>query len=510
MKDKPDILLIVLDTQRADKLSCYGHRLETSPHIDEFAQEATLFQHSVAPAQWTVPTHASMFTGLYPSQHTTHQMNSILPGYYQTVAERLGQAGYYSAGFSHNPLVGAVKNGLHRGFHKFMNYHTPVSGLLAFQFDQKKSTTSLMAKAKHYGRYFLAESLGYSHQTAFQHLSFMGQPLWEAFLAMRNQTKPASVRNSLDAAAKTLIERRNLSKEQPVFAFINLMGTHVPYAPPKWALEHFLPARLGKSHSNKLLQEVNKWQVDVRNWFDITIEHEEYQAILNAYYDAEVAEQDAQLGVFFKQLKKANLFDDTLIIILADHGDHLGEKQRLNHAFGVYEPLAHVPLIIHDPSNKLNQNTTIQQSVSTRRVFHTILSEAGVATVVEKSLSLTNWEESKDDNVLCEGYPLDWALQRLNKYEPARTASYQTLSRAIYGNKQKFISHGSQIELYDLAHDPCELHDLSQQMVKEKKEFSKQLEAFVSTLQPIAKKDNERLIEDEKIIMQLRNLGYLE
>ena len=68
MTTRPDIVLLVLDTQRIDRLSCYGCELETSPHIDELASDSTLFHCAVAPAQWTIPSHASMFTGVYPSR----------------------------------------------------------------------------------------------------------------------------------------------------------------------------------------------------------------------------------------------------------------------------------------------------------------------------------------------------------------------------------------------------------------------------------------------------------
>ena len=131
MNKQPDIIFIVLDTQRADRLSCYGCTSETSPYLDSFVSKATQFMNAVAPAQWTVPTHASMFTGLYTSQHTMSQMHSVLPSTIPTLAERLKQTGYYTAGFSHNPLIGKMKNGLQRGFDSFINYNYAGSGLLS-------------------------------------------------------------------------------------------------------------------------------------------------------------------------------------------------------------------------------------------------------------------------------------------------------------------------------------------------------------------------------------------
>ncbi len=106
MTTRPDIVLLVLDTQRLDRLSCYSCAEETSPFIDEFAADATLFECAVAPAQWTIPSHASMFTGVYPSTHNTVQSFSVLPDLLPTLAERLRDSGYFTTAFCNNPLVG--------------------------------------------------------------------------------------------------------------------------------------------------------------------------------------------------------------------------------------------------------------------------------------------------------------------------------------------------------------------------------------------------------------------
>ncbi len=116
MTARPDIVLLVLDTQRVDRLSCYGNQPEISPRIDELAANSTLFRHAVSTAQWTVPSHASMFTGLYPSGHTMFHASSVLPSSLTTLAERLSNKHYITAAYCNNPLLGVVNNGLRRGF----------------------------------------------------------------------------------------------------------------------------------------------------------------------------------------------------------------------------------------------------------------------------------------------------------------------------------------------------------------------------------------------------------
>ena len=110
MRARPDIVLLVLDTQRVDRLSCYGNQLETSPHIDELAADSTLFRHAVSTAQWTVPSHASMFTGLYPSSHNMFHASSVLPASLTTLAERLRDNHYVTTAYCNNPLLGVVNN----------------------------------------------------------------------------------------------------------------------------------------------------------------------------------------------------------------------------------------------------------------------------------------------------------------------------------------------------------------------------------------------------------------
>lgn len=122
MVARPDIVLLVLDTQRLDRLSCYGYSRETTPQLDTLAADATIFTHAVAAAQWTVPSHASMFTGLYPSDHNMYHASSVLSPRLETLAGRLGAGGYFTSAFCTNPLLGVVNNGLRRGFHSFLNY----------------------------------------------------------------------------------------------------------------------------------------------------------------------------------------------------------------------------------------------------------------------------------------------------------------------------------------------------------------------------------------------------
>src|SRR5690606_1505633 len=101
--NSPDIIFIVLDTQRADRLGCYGHQRETSPNLDRFAAGGSLFEQAVSPAQWTIPSHASLFTGLYPTAHGVTQSSQSLSAGRPHLAEVLKALGYDTVGFCNNP-----------------------------------------------------------------------------------------------------------------------------------------------------------------------------------------------------------------------------------------------------------------------------------------------------------------------------------------------------------------------------------------------------------------------
>ncbi|MGH2537430.1 MAG: sulfatase-like hydrolase/transferase, partial [Candidatus Promineifilaceae bacterium] len=186
---RPDIILLVLDTQRAGRLGCYGYGRPLTPQLDALAERGRRYANAISPAGWTVPAHASLFTGLYPAEHATVQMDSRLPAGALTLAERLQQAGYHTAGFSHNPLVGALANGLARGFAEFHNYAHLGADMLALSHALPTAEMRLWPRLKRAGRGLLAEALGYSDAAALGRLAPLIQPLWSAGLGLAGRGK---------------------------------------------------------------------------------------------------------------------------------------------------------------------------------------------------------------------------------------------------------------------------------------------------------------------------------
>ncbi|MBE9076915.1 sulfatase-like hydrolase/transferase [Romeria aff. gracilis LEGE 07310] len=510
----PDVVFLVLDTQRADRLSCYGYPLETSPHIDALAADATLFKNAIAPAQWTIPSHASMFTGVYPSQHQMLQSYSSLPEHLPTLAERLQAGGYFTAAFCNNPLVGVINNGLRRGFYSFLNY----SGLLTSRPNQAGVPSSWLDRYRQQFKRVVAGALSriqdaFARSEALLALSFtpLMVPLWQTALNFKGNT-----RKSLDDAARLLIRRQGVAEGQPVFTFINLMGVHMPYHPPRSQVERFAPHvlkdRQARSYLRRFNSDVYGWLAPLAGMLD-----EPQKATLDGMYDAEVAHQDSLVGAFFDQLARAGRLDNTLVIVCADHGEHLGEKRMIGHSLSIYNELIQVPLIIRGPQSGFAKGTYRDDVVSTRRLFHTVLTAAGLATPEEAALSLdAPPAELTDESVFAEAVPPQNVLKLIQKRQPelVRSHACDQARRAVWSGQHKLIETGSQtLELYDFLTDPQEDLDLSEILPEQVEALQESLEGFRADADQHSQVFTQAQatgFDHPEVRRRLQDLGYLE
>src|SRR5262249_41408645 len=216
-------------------LSTYGHSIETSPAFDAFASDATLFERAIASAQWTVPSHASMFTGLYPSTHGLTQADGTLSGAYPALAEILKLGGYHTVAFCNNPLVGVLNNGLQRGFTRFYNY----ASAAPFRPVEARRGKLHRQILRAFRRYF-ARPIG----NQFAHSDFMFRmslepafvPLWTRLINYKGNTV-----HSMDDLMAYWGQHQTGGSDEPIFAFLNLMGVHLPYNPPRDYVDRVAP-----------------------------------------------------------------------------------------------------------------------------------------------------------------------------------------------------------------------------------------------------------------------------
>lgn len=506
MPTRPNLLVIILDTMRRDRLSLYGHAVPTSPALDAFADRAVVYDRAISPAQWTIPSHASMFTGVYPTTHDLTEADRALPAELPTAAELLRAAGYHTVGFCNNPLVGVLNHGLVRGFDAFYNY---AGAAINRPFERQHGPP--VDQAVRRWRTF-ARSVG--NQFAQREWLFrislhpLFTPVWTRLINYKG-----SSRNSVDDLIGYMQKHRaGQSARPPLFAFLNLMGTHLPYRPPKDVLDSLAP-HLG----NAEYRFVASFNADAARWASPIEEPlEDWQtAALETFYDAEICAQDRALHRLFEYLNASGALHDTLVIITADHGEGHGDHGYFGHSFIVNHELTHVPLVIRHPDDSRN-GTRTHEVVSTRRVFHTLLAAAGVDRPdAPASLSLLN-ADSVDGPVFTEAFPPQAFLAVLRHRAPRLIDALRLtqVRRGIVNGDLKLTTLGDTPEaLYDVHADPAETRDLRAERPDAVADLLSQLNASVWNAAQ-ARADIQALAEQAALtpamMDSLRALGYIE
>ncbi len=521
---KPDIIFLVLDTQRADRLGCYGHELATTPNLDAFAEEGALFEQGISPAQWTIPSHASMFTGLYPTAHQVTQSNQALGDDLPHIVERVQAAGYETIGFCNNPLVGVLNNGFKRGFETFYNYGGAIPSLPGHSSSLPGALGDLAERYTQFLRrisYPIQNFFGQSDLAFRLSLNSWFTPLWSRMANFKGQNA-RSVRD----VAHFLRQREESADDRPLFLFINLMETHLPFWPPG----EFVDQQLPDFRRNKVMRgAMQRWNREAYRWAVPLPEPlpELEQRVLSDMYDAEVAYQDDYLGPLFSLLADRSRRDNTLTVIVGDHGDGLGEHNHMGHAFVAYQELVHVPLIVHWPE-RIDAGERVSAPVSTRRVYHTILDaacelkEAASDVRADDAQRLTLLADMQgpgpeDGRALVEVYPPLNLLKAIERREPALLARYrpQLVRRALVRSGRKVIEvDGSCAEYYLLDEDPLEQRDVIVELPDEANLLYQELRRLVAQIErqqeSRAPGDMIDLEADKHLLQRLRSLGYIE
>jgi arylsulfatase A-like enzyme len=300
---RPNVLLISIDTLRADHLSCYGYERETTPNIDRLAAAGARFSRAYSTAVWTPPAHGSMLTGLYPSQHGVVDENrltdSIAP-----IAETLSGEGYETLGVVNNSQVGEL-TALHRGHRTF---HEVWRGVKAKTFVER----GLRALNRKYLELRGANDHGAKQTTDI---------------------------------ARQWIEQRG-SAETPFYMFLHYIEPHNPILAPEPYRYRFADPRAAKIDRAKVNAVADNPLICYTDPIELTPAE---NALLEGLYDGEIAYVDSLIGGLMDCLKRSGHYDDTLIILTADHGEHFGEHGMYSHVSSLYEPIVHIPLIVKFP-----------------------------------------------------------------------------------------------------------------------------------------------------------------
>jgi arylsulfatase A-like enzyme len=432
--DPPNVLLIVLDTVRADRLSLYDYRRQTSPNLDRLARRGIRFNEARATAPWTLPSHASLFTGRWPHELDA-SWNTRLGTKFPTLAEYLGSRGYATAGFVANVQYCSPEFGLDRGFTHYEDYVLEPLSPLRMCYLGKLA----LQGAFHLGQR-LSTSLG-----AFPLLPARDSPVWRTINSDSRVDAAAINREFLG----WLSRRREPSR--PFFAFLNYFDAHSPYLLPPGS-----PYRFGRPPKTDA-------DVDVLvQWFylDKLRLLPSYLNLAKDCYDSCLAHLDDKLGELFDELKRRGVLDRTVVIVTADHGEGLGEHDLFYHGESLYRTEIRVPLLIVMPGQDGTMN--VGQTVSLRDLPATIADLAGQAAGAPfpGSTLTALWRDSRPASLAPASGGALSELASPNPYDPnqgrspVHRGSLLSLAEGDYVYIRNDGDEGE--ELFNVRDDPSE------------------------------------------------------
>ena len=443
---QPDIILVVIDTARADRFTPNASTQPATPSFRKLASEGLLFEHAYSTSSWTVPSHASLFTGLFPITHQATQETQHLSGKFETLAEILSEAGYETAAFSNNPWVSDQSN-LMQGF---------------------AESHEMWSKPKQ--------------------LSASGLP------------HPTNERVFRWMSSRT--------GGRPFFLFVNYMEPHWPYtAPPDYSTASISVKTRGEARGHPGNFPVADWYMNRRSM------PEEAASARRELYTAEIAYSDAILGELRAGLERLAVWEESLVVVTADHGENLGENGHQGHIFALYGSTVRVPLVIRSPGTAPAAGVR-RDPVQVTDLFTTILAAAGSKADDPRidGIDLLSRRAPDDRPVLAEYYYPLQAMAAFPKTAEAEKdlAPFRRRVRSLQIGKDKLIwGSDGRHELYDVKLDPAESMNLIAANPRSSQALLTRLDAILSRLgsEPPPPPDQQPM--DEETEETLRSLGYI-
>jgi arylsulfatase len=415
---RPDVVLLVIDTLRADHLHVYGYSKPTSPHIDALARRATVFENAIAQAPHTIPSVLQIMTSRYVPSWTIRREDA-------TLAETLRNAGYQTAAVVENANFETDRNahGLLRGFDRF-------------------------------------------YRNGVIHRDSTEQQHW----------KMGTAGDTITAQAVRWWRGRDRSR--PAFLWAHYFDPHDPYMPPfaddmeelSWGAHSRFPGDIRRTflYRGEKGERLPFTDADRQHLIDL--------------YDAEIRYADQAIGELLAFLDTQGDLDDALIILTADHGESFGEHDLWTHGYSLYEPEIHVPMIVKFPRQR--QGERVALPAQTIDLFPTVLDVLGLPA---GALRL-------------EGTSL---RQRTPRLAFAFHGAWST----VRGESWKLVQRGETTQLFQLATDPGERHDVAAANAPVVHELRAARERTLATI-GLGAGEMERT--SDETVDRLRALGYVQ
>ena len=499
----PDIIvLITIDTLRADHLGCYGYPVNVSPFIDELARGGVLFKKHVASAPLTATAHATIFTSLYPLQHGVLKNGAKLDDSYLTMAEAVGKAGYETAGFA-GTVIHFKTGNMDQGFDFF---------------DEPERNREIIKRP----------------------IQPVGKRIKRAVKTRQDVRKRRyrQADKTIDKAINWLKTRRSGGK---LFLWIHLFDPHKPYIAPSKYQDRM--KNLSEKEKKALAAFLYDEQGVNFQAFDKFKKNDEPPEMIGSY-DAEISFVDGEIKRLYRYFLENGLNQNALWIITADHGEGLGNHKFIGHVKNIYNEQVHVPLIFHFTSGTGNGRVA-EQVIEQVDILPTIAELTGADVngqvipvegvsfaplIAEKrggffekpALSYKRQREEvgnsgtgrKKRKILepktgrrQAGTP----VKKRRELSESEKKDFTMEKFAIQDNQYKYIFNTQkEDEFYSMATDPFETNNMIGKGLKEEAVYREALMSEVRRLKQSARSNSRREPLDMETIKRLKSLGYMQ
>ncbi len=450
----PNVIMISLDTLRADHLSCYGYAKNTSPNLDQLAAQGTLFEHAISQAPWTLPSHSSVFTSRYPYQLESHMIRETL-----SLPEILRKSGYSTVAFTGGDFMSK------RAYGEYFDFFDDESEELFHLRHQCLVNTLLRLRL--YTRRF---GISTKPLNIFNGWRFRGPNVRVARTTFAAQRKNAS---------RWLSEH---GREGSFFMFLHTYSIH----------DYFLNRKIARKNAKTFNPGYNGTLEGVSLDYHSTYpqEQKDIDQII-ALYDGEILDADKQVGQLVEDLQALDLWDNTLLVLLSDHGEGFEPGlQRLWHGDRLHDDLLRVPLILVYPG-RIPAGGVVSTQVGLLDVLPTILDfidveiPDGLEGISLKPVILGGRTAGPESIVYSE------------------VAGVDTAGVSLRSDLYKYIKHPDRIEFYAVADDPQERANLA----PDEPEAMRSIQPLVDDFFEKAVKE---VTYDQETLDRMRAVGYLQ
>ncbi len=466
--DPYNIILIIIDTLRADHTSLLGYGRNTTPWIEDYSSRGVVFTNARSNSSWTIPSVTSFLTSRHPGMNPVEKWFEDLPSRLTTLPEVLSSQGYYTKGVSTNFHITGI-NGYDRGYDEF----TYLSG---HSFRQLLRLPNFISnRIPVYNEY--AQAFGYID----------GGLVYGKARTVNREINPWLKRNS----------------QNRFFLYAHYMDPHIPYYPPK------------PVHSKGKILSMNDFR-NLRRFHDQIGLSKTLPKVMQVYvdrYDDEITYIDSKIKELFETFDELGLWQNTLVILTSDHGEEFLDHGNAEHGHSMYQELVHIPLVIFFPDGR-GKGKKIDHPVDLLDLAPTIYEYLGIEPEERLEgvslLPLVGGElesyTSKKKEYFGQVLPQrpDWKIREVYV---TQSGDFK-LIQSIEGEPDFTRKY----ELYNLKNDPGEKVDLSAEFTEVAAPMKDQIERFKSYCDSLrVERDEASLkVHTDEELERLRALGYVQ